>query len=296
MENRNIVKGQIGNALQSVAPDHIIAVSEDVFSEERQQYQNEVNKSLEVLTGIYSLDDDNNGATAAKTVTINGYVLTAGGAIKIKMASKNTAESNVTLNINNTGEKAFLYAGKPVSASNTWENGEVVEVYYDPSYNLNEGGFYANNIMGGNGGGGGDVNCGIFDVTEYNNGKTYANLAAAFGEIPDTAKRGGMTVCFVNSSTNKYEQWRNTKNVFSTEVSDWQGIDDTPTDNSENLITSGGVKKALDNFGSGMPHVVLTQREYDELAEKDPNTIYLIVPASSWVFGDPFPIILADSE
>lgn len=294
MANKNIIKGQIGNALQSVAPDHIIAVSEDVFSEERQQYQNEVNKSLEALTGIYSLDNDNNGATAAKTVTVNGYVLTAGGAIKIKMANKNTAESNVTLNINNTGEKAFLYANKPVSASNTWGNGEVVEVYYDPTYNLNEGGFYANNIMGGNGGGGGDVNGGIFDVTEYNNGKTYANLAAAFGEIPYAAKRGGMTVCFVNSSTNKYEQWRNTKNTFSTDESDWQGVDYTPTENSNNLITSGGVKQALDNFEPGMPHVVLTQQQYDDLAEKDANTIYLIVPASSWVFGDRFPIILAD--
>lgn len=137
-------------------------------------------------------------------------------------------------------------------------------------------------------------NSGIFDVSAYYNNRRYNGLVDALEDIPDGAKKGGMTVRFINSVTLSYEQWRNTNGTFSTDETDWQGVDETPVENSKNLITSGGVKQALNNFEPGMPHVVLTQRQYDELAEKSPNTIYLIIPASSWVFGDPFPIILAD--
>ena len=69
-------------------------------------------------------------ATAAKEVSASGYVLTNGGCIRIKMTNTNTAD-NVTLNINSTGAKALYYDGAQASASNTWEAGEVLEVYYD---------------------------------------------------------------------------------------------------------------------------------------------------------------------
>ena len=68
--------------------------------------------------------------TAAKTVSASGYVLTNGGCIRIKMTNANTA-NNVTLNINSTGAKALYYDGAQASSSNTWEAGEVLEVYYD---------------------------------------------------------------------------------------------------------------------------------------------------------------------
>ena len=38
-EKKKITFGNIGNALKSVATDHITAVAGDVFEEERQQYQ-----------------------------------------------------------------------------------------------------------------------------------------------------------------------------------------------------------------------------------------------------------------
>ena len=69
-------------------------------------------------------------ATAAKTVSASGYVLTTGGCIRIKMTNANTAD-NVTLNINSTGAKALYYDGAQASSSNSWEAGEVLEVYYD---------------------------------------------------------------------------------------------------------------------------------------------------------------------
>ena len=38
-----IIKGKIGNAITSVAEDHIVVVSEDVFDEKHQKYQSEIN-------------------------------------------------------------------------------------------------------------------------------------------------------------------------------------------------------------------------------------------------------------
>lgn len=68
--------------------------------------------------------------TVAKTVSAPGYSLTNGGCIRIKMANANTAD-NVTLNINSTGAKALYYDCAQASSANTWEAGEVLEVYYD---------------------------------------------------------------------------------------------------------------------------------------------------------------------
>ena len=40
---KKIIKGKIGNAITSVAEDHIVVVSEDVFDEKYQKYQSEIN-------------------------------------------------------------------------------------------------------------------------------------------------------------------------------------------------------------------------------------------------------------
>jgi len=42
----NISKGNIGNALHSVAPDHVVTVANDVFDETRQKYQSAINEEL----------------------------------------------------------------------------------------------------------------------------------------------------------------------------------------------------------------------------------------------------------
>ena len=40
---KKIIKGKIGNAITSVAEDHIVVVSYDVFDEKHQKYQSEIN-------------------------------------------------------------------------------------------------------------------------------------------------------------------------------------------------------------------------------------------------------------
>lgn len=83
-----------------------------------------------------------------------------------------------------------------------------------------------------------------FDISEYNkNGATlatYADLSAALEAVPSTVQKGGMSIKFVQSNDNKYVQYRLMANQWSTTVSDWQGVDDVPTADSNNLVKSGG--------------------------------------------------------
>lgn len=78
--------------------------------------------------------------TATKVVAASNYVLTDGGSIKIKFTYANSVASP-TLNINSTGAKVIVYNGSVASATNTWKAGDVVEFYYDPTYNSNVGAY-----------------------------------------------------------------------------------------------------------------------------------------------------------
>ena len=82
------------------------------------------------------------GTTLA--VTAPGFTLPAhGGNIRIKMSAPATGASK--LNINGTGAKALLYNGLAVSSANTWEQNEIISVFYDGTR------FMASNSLGGNG-------------------------------------------------------------------------------------------------------------------------------------------------
>ena len=83
----------------------------------------------------------------------------------------------------------------------------------------------------------------VYDISEANNGTTYANLAAALNNgnnIPASIRKGGISIKFIQSSDNKYVQYRLMAQAFSTTVSDWQGVDDEPIVGSKNLVESGG--------------------------------------------------------
>lgn len=80
-------------------------------------------------------------------VTAPGFTLPAhGGNIRIKMSAPATGAS--TLNINSTGPKALLYNGAALSSANTWEQNEIISVFYDPS---GSGQYLASNSQGGGG-------------------------------------------------------------------------------------------------------------------------------------------------
>lgn len=95
----------------------------------------------------------------------------------------------------------------------------------------------------------------VFDISAYNLSgdplapTTYADLAAAIAgtNVPVGVRKGGMSVKFIRTSDNKYKQARCMAQNFTTDVTQWQGVDDEPTAGSENIVKSGGVYEELDN-------------------------------------------------
>jgi hypothetical protein len=46
----DIIKGKIGNALRCVAPNHIVAVANDIYDETLEKYQSELNSQVNTLS------------------------------------------------------------------------------------------------------------------------------------------------------------------------------------------------------------------------------------------------------
>ena len=92
----------------------------------------------------------------------------------------------------------------------------------------------------------------VFDISVYNNNAKYANLSAALGvdgaNIPQSLRKGGMSVKFVQSSDNKYIQARCMAQNFTTDVTQWQGVDAEPLAGSDNLVKSDGVSDKNDIY------------------------------------------------
>lgn len=161
----------IGGRLHSIATGNVVAGTDEILDDNIGKKQTQINtetyslvesvnnalaelspdqqEALGVATkananeaklGYYVCDTDAN--TAAKTVVATNYVLGTGGSMKVKMTNANTADA-VTLNINSTGAKALYYNGAQASSTNSWEAGEVIEVYYDGDN------YQASNAMGG---------------------------------------------------------------------------------------------------------------------------------------------------
>ena len=94
---------------------------------------------------------------------------------------------------------------------------------------------------------------GAFDISAYHATggvlAKYADLTAALGtngaNIPEALRKGGMSVKYVQSSDNKYIQARCMAQNFTTDVTQWQGVDEEPTPVSNNLVKSGGVEARL---------------------------------------------------
>lgn len=103
----------------------------------------------------------------------------------------------------------------------------------------------------------------IYDISAHNDDAVFESLQALLSSsnlstlIPTSVRHGGMSIRFVQSSDNKYVQYRLTNQSWSINIADWQeiglaefstgekvsevGIDNEPTAGSDNLITSGSV-------------------------------------------------------
>ena len=87
----------------------------------------------------------------------------------------------------------------------------------------------------------------IYDVTANNDGATFASLSALLSSenlsnlIPVAVRCGSMSIRFIQSSDNKYAQYRLMSDTFNITEANWQGVDEEPTAGSDNLVKSRGV-------------------------------------------------------
>lgn len=75
--------------------------------------------------------------TAAKTSTIDNYVLTKGAVVSITFSTANTYSAGaITLNVNSTGAKTIYYNNAATSTTNLlpWDAGETLTFIYSGSY------------------------------------------------------------------------------------------------------------------------------------------------------------------
>ena len=71
--------------------------------------------------------------TAAKVVTLSGFVLVTGATIHVKFTNSNTV-ANPTLNVNSTGAKSIMRYGTTAASTSpdtSWLAGAVVSFTYD---------------------------------------------------------------------------------------------------------------------------------------------------------------------
>lgn len=70
----------------------------------------------------------------------------------------------------------------------------------------------------------------IYDVSANNDGAVFESLQALLSSsnldtlIPTSVRHGGMSIRFIQSSDNKYEQFRCIANEFTTDVTKWQNV------------------------------------------------------------------------
>ena len=173
-----------------------------------------INTSISKLLAMLGYYECSTAAgTAAKTVSASGYVLTTGGCIRIKMTNANTADS-VTLNINGTGAKNLYYNGEQASSLNSWDAGDVLEVYYDGTQ-----------YQCASGGGGGKFATGqkVEDTsisTEFANSDALLRSADAYTELYEQVADG--TINVKNTYTFTTGKYINTSGADSSGAGSWR--------------------------------------------------------------------------
>ena len=114
----------------------------------------------------------------------------------------------------------------------------------------------------------------VYDISKET-GQSYETLSDALSgsNVPLEIREGGMTVRFVSNSDNKYVQYRLMSTSFSTNESDWQGVDDEPTPGSDNLVKSGGVANNLAELDSRIDSISkkIIETEDDSISIEDNN-------------------------
>lgn len=188
-------------------------------------------------------------------VDTNGYQLFVGGSIKFKMGFPVLSSDGLKLNINNTGDKNLYYNGNICSPSNSWEQNEIIEVFYDGEK------YIANKVF--------DRKI-LEEISEnLSSSSNLATIGAIIRYINSIHLEGFLYKGIANPSSTPAAVSTNIfyiaivagtytnfgglvvsqgVNILKYDGTGWTlesvfGIDDEPTAGSDNLVKSGGVHK-----------------------------------------------------
>lgn len=169
-------------------------VNKTEFEENKQQQDEKFTELGNKTAGINYVTCDTAAGTAAKTITVTGLTaLTTGIRLLVKMTNNNTS-NNATLNINSLGAKPLYYDNVRASSDNSWEAGEVIDVYYDGTN------FYSSNVQGGSSAGGNQ----ILDWT--------TDVATTRLQIAQRKRKTGMIISYDNPE----KGWENEQYIGTT--------------------------------------------------------------------------------
>ena len=114
-------------------PQGYIAPTSQIKDVRLGKKQDEINSEFE--SGLYNtayLVCSTLGSVREKTIDLPEFVLSTRIRLTIKMEHAHTnTQYTPTLSIGNSGSKTIKYNGQPVTSSNTWADGEIVDVIYD---------------------------------------------------------------------------------------------------------------------------------------------------------------------
>jgi len=136
---------KIYGELKNETPNGYVARTTQIMDVGEGKLQSQVNQELKEGDNILEANTsyvicDSVADEPNKLITLSDFVLSTSIRILVKFIHANTVD-NITLNINNTGAKSIWYDGAAAGAANSWEDGEVVDLYYDGSkYLSNSGG------------------------------------------------------------------------------------------------------------------------------------------------------------
>lgn len=121
----------------------------------------------------------------------------------------------------------------------------------------------------------------IYDVSTHNNGAVFESLQSLLSSsnldtlIPTSVRHGGMSIRFVQSSDNKYVQARCMAQNFTTDVTQWQGVDDEPTAKSNNLVKSVGIYNSISPINSILAELNLPYKTTLTLSQNKQDNAYI---------------------
>lgn len=212
---------KIGGELESKATGGIVARAHRIYDEDKEKYQSQVNAETDA-----ALDDRYTKAQTYSKTELNNMITTPNQEyISVTATDQTTAVTDV---LPATGAANTIYR------VGNWDGSQFdASVYSEYSWNGSQYVHLSTKTQIGE----------VFDISAYHatGGElaTYADLSAALdsnngGGVPQSLQKGGMSVKFVQSSDNKYVQYRLIADAWSTVVTDWSFCgDDVLVENPE---------------------------------------------------------------